>query len=133
MVVAVAGGVGKCGRQSRVMAALASARAFVRRSLAATSFLMVSFFWMAAFKRLSSDVTMRAACSASVVAWFAKAWSLAVMRVMSRDSAKAAVQCVFQVFHVWSTRGRHFHSRHASSIPPQLIAALVLVETMVAL
>jgi hypothetical protein len=94
-----------CGRQRRVSAELASARALTRRSLAATSLFTVSFFWMAAFARLSSDVAIRSACSALVAAWLAKARSPAVMCVMSRDSAKAAVQCVFQLFQVWSTSG----------------------------
>ena len=127
-----AGAAGVLWRQRRVMAAFASARALARHLFAVTSFLTVSFFWIAAFARLSSDVTMRAACLASVAAWYANARLPAVIWLMSRDSAKAAVQCVFQLFHVWLMMGQRFHLRHANSIPPQVIAALVLVNTMVA-
>ncbi len=50
------------------MAVLALARAFASFSLAVTSFSTVSFFWMAALARLSSDLAIMAACSASVAA-----------------------------------------------------------------
>ena len=62
------GGLGGFGRWSRVMAALASASAFTSFALAVMGFSMVSFFWMAALARLSSDLAIMAACLASVVA-----------------------------------------------------------------
>jgi hypothetical protein len=51
---------------------------------------------------------------------------------MSQAFAKVTVQCVIQLFHVWLMMGQHFHLRHASSILPQVIAALVPVDTIVA-
>ncbi len=101
----VVGAAGMFGRERQAMVAFASARAFARHSFAATSFSTVLFFWIAAFARLLSDVTMRAACLASVAAWCANARLPSVIRFMSRVSAKAAVQCVVQLFHVWSMRG----------------------------
>jgi hypothetical protein len=85
------GADGVLGRQRRVMAAFALARALARHLFAVTSFLTVLFFWIAAFARLLSDVTMRAACSASVTAWYANVRLPVVIWLMSRDSAKTAV------------------------------------------
>ncbi len=62
------GGLGGFGRRSCVMAALALARAFMSFGLAVKSFSTVSFFWMAAMARLSSDLSIMAACLASVAA-----------------------------------------------------------------
>ena len=59
--VAGVGEAGDFGRQSLAMADLASARTFARHLLVALSFSTVMFFWMAAFARLSRDVTMRVA------------------------------------------------------------------------
>ncbi len=61
-------GFGGFGRRSRVMAALASARAFASFLLAVTSFSTVSFFWMAALVRLSSDLAIMVACLVLVAA-----------------------------------------------------------------
>jgi hypothetical protein len=132
VLLGVAGAAGMFGRQRQAMAAFVLARALARHLFAATSFLTVSFFWIAAFARLLSDETMQAACSASVAAWYANARSPAIIWLMSRVSAKAAVQCVFQLFHVWLMMGQRFHSHHASSIPPQVIMALVPIDTIVA-
>ncbi len=82
------------------MAALASARAFASFALAVMSFSTVSFFWMGALARLSSDLAIMAACLASVAALLAKALSFAIIRLMSRVSANATVQCSFQLFHM---------------------------------
>jgi hypothetical protein len=73
VLLGVAGAAGVFGRQRQAKAAFASAWALARRSFAATSFLTVLFFWIAAFARVSSDMTMRVACSASVAAWYANA------------------------------------------------------------
>ncbi len=105
MPLGMAGAAGVFGRQRQAMAAFALARAFARRLFAAMSSLTVLFFWIATFARLSSEVTMRAACSALVVAWYANVQLPAVIWLISRVSAKAAVQCVFQLFHIWSMMG----------------------------
>ncbi len=105
VTLVAAGAAGVFGRQRQAMAAFALARALARRSFAATSFSTVLCFWIAAFARLLSDVTMQAACLALVAAWYANAQLPAIIRLMSRDSAKAAVQCIFQLFHIWSMYG----------------------------
>jgi hypothetical protein len=109
VLLGVAGAAGVFGRQRQAMATFALAKALARCSFAAASFSTVSFFWIAAFARLLSDMTMRAACSALVAAWYANAQLPTVIRLMSRVSAKAAVQCVFQLFHVWLMMGQRFH------------------------
>ena len=64
---------------------------------------------MDALARLSSNVTICCACSISVAAWLAPNGELpAVIWLRSRISAKAAVQWVFQWFHVSSLGGVTF-------------------------
>ena len=47
--------------------------------------------------------------------------------------AHSELGCSFQLFHMWSTMGRCFHSRHARFMFPQLSAVFVPVATIVAL
>jgi hypothetical protein len=98
----------------------------------ATSWSIVAFFCTEALARCSRDVAIWRPCASSSAAFAPKTDSAAVMRLMSRISANAAVQCVFQLGHVWSATGRRRHSLHASVILPVARACFVPVVTIVA-
>ena len=101
-----------------------------RAALVATRLSMVAFFWMEALARLSSEVAICCACSISV-AWLApKVESPVVMQEISRISANAAVQWIFQFAHVCSFAGRRFHSLQLSVMLPLEIACFDPVVTM---
>ncbi len=69
-------------------------------ALDATRLLIVTFFWINALARLSSDVVIwRTLCSSSAMS-APNADLLAVMQLMSRISTKAVVQWSFQLGQV---------------------------------
>ncbi len=108
-----------------------SAMALMSVALAATRLLMVVFFWIDAFARLLSEEDIYCACS-SLVAWFApNDVSLAVIRLMSCILAKAAVQWILQLGHVWSGSGQCFHLHQANVMLPHARACLVPVVIIV--
>jgi hypothetical protein len=104
-------------------------RACISWAFVATSWLIVAFFWTDALARCSRDAAIWHPCASSSAALAQNVVLAAVLWLMSRILAKAAVQCAFQL---WSATGLRRHSPHARVMFPVASACLVPVVTIVA-
>jgi hypothetical protein len=117
----------------RDMDACIDSSACMSWAFVATSWSIVAFFWIEALARCSRDMAIWCPCTSSSTALAPNVILVAIMRLMSRILAKAAVQCAFQLGQVGSATGRRHHSLHAKVMLPVGSACFVPIVTIVAL